>query len=144
MYEAATGGERSMEASSVGKRRKGRYLKAEQRRKKKRTRNMIIASVIAVVCVSVLLIFLLPQKSVYRTLCGDGYTGMQEQLIASLIGEEIAPLGDSAYAMAVKNGYRKTETDWIETLTGAQKTDASKSTYQIACANGFEGDLTQR
>ena len=84
-----------MEISSMEQRKQGRYLKAEQRRKKTRKRNIRIASVIAVICVSVLLICLfpqiLPQKSVYRALRDEGYTGTQEQLIASLVGEEIAP-----------------------------------------------------
>ena len=136
-----------MAASIMEKRKQGRYLKAEYRRKKKRTRNIMIASVIAVICVSILLICLLPQilpqKSVYRTLCDDGYTGTQEQLIASLVGEEMAPQGDTAYALAVENGYKKTKADWMKTLTGAKSTDESLSTYQAAYANGYDGSLIQ-
>ena len=136
-----------MAESIMEKRKQGRYLKAEQRRKKIRTRNIIIASAIAVICVSILLIILLPQtlpqKSVYRALCDDGYTGTQEQLIASLVGEEIDPQGESAYEIAVKNGYKKAKAHWIKTLTGAKEADENMSTYQVACANGFEGDLTK-
>ena len=136
-----------MENSSMEQRKQGRYLKAEQRRKKTRKRNIRIASVIAVICVSVLLICLfpqiLPQKSVYRALRDDGYTGTQEQLIASLVGEEIAPQGATAYELAVENGYKKTKVAWIKTLTGAEAADESLSTYQVACANGYEGSLIQ-
>ena len=136
-----------MEESSMEKRKQDRYLKAEQRQKMKQTKNIIIAAAIAVICVSILLICLLsqilPQKSVYRTLCDDGYTGSQEQLIASLVGEEMEAEGDSAYALAVKNGYEKNKVDWIKTLTGAEAADESLSTYQVACANGYEGSLTQ-
>ena len=107
-------------------------------------RNIIIALTAAgVLCVSLLLVFLCPQKSAYRTLCDDGYTGTQEQLMASLVGEEIAPQGETAYALAVANGYQKTKADWMKTFTGAKTVDGSLSTYQVACANGYEGTLTQ-
>ena len=136
-----------MEKSSMKKRKQGRYLKAEAREKAQRTKNIVTASVIAVICVSILLICLLPQilpqKSVYRTLCVDGYTGTQEQLIASLVGEEMAPQGDTAYALAVENGYQKSKAEWVKTLTGAKSTDESLSTYQAAYANGYDGSLIQ-
>lgn len=133
-----------MEESSVNKRRKGRYLKAAEQMKQGRQRKNIIAAAIAVVlCVALLLSFLLPQKSVYRTLCDDGYSGTQEQLIASLVGEVMASQGASAYAMAVENGYKKTETDWMEVFTGAKVTGEGMSTYVVACANGYQGGLTQ-
>ena len=132
-----------MEASSMEKRRQDRYLKAKEQRKKRRVRNIIAASGIAIVCVSILLICLLPQKSAYRTLCDNGYVGTQEQLIASLVGEEMDSDGETAYALAVKNGYKKSKFEWMKTLTGAEPTDESQTTYQVACANGFEGNLTQ-
>ena len=136
-----------MEESSMEKRRKGRYLKAEARKKAQRTKNIVTASVIAVICGALLLIILLPQilpqKSVYRALCDDGYTGSQEQLIASLVGEEMEADGDSAYTLAVENGYQKSKAEWVKTLTGAKSADESQTTYQTARANGFEGDLTQ-
>ena len=113
-----------MEELSKENQVQGRYLMVEQRRRKQRKRNIIILATIAMIlCVSLLLIYLLPQKSVYRALCDDGYDGTQEQLIASLVGEEIAPQGDSAYTMAVKNGYKKSEADWIKTITGAEEFD---------------------
>ena len=133
-----------MEESSTEILRKDRKTGFAVRKIQKQKRNVIFAVVIAtVLCVSLLLIFLLPQKSVYRTLCDNGYTGTQEQLIASLVGEEKAPQGDTAYKLATENGYKKTKADWIKTLTGAKEADESLSTYQIACKNGYEGDLTQ-
>lgn len=133
-----------MEESSMEKRRKGRYLKEATRKKQRRIRNITIVAVIAsFLCVSLLLVFLLPQKSAYRILCDDGYTGMQEQLIASLVGEEMESDGDTAYTLAVENGYKKSKAEWMKTLTGAEATDEKQTTYQVACANGFEGSLTQ-
>ena len=122
-------------------------MKAESRKKKQRTRKIITVSVIAGVCVAILLMCLLlqnlPQKSAYRRLCDDGYTGLQEQLIVSLVGEEMETDGDTAYTLAVEKGYQKSKAEWIKTLTGAKSVNESQTTYQIACANGFEGDLTQ-
>ena len=113
-----------MEESSMEKRRQDRYLKAAEQKKQRQKRNIVIIAIIAaVVCVSLLLVFLWPQKGVYRTLCDDGYTGTQEQLIASLVGEEVAPQGDTAYELAVKSGYKKTKADWMRTLTGAETVD---------------------
>ena len=133
-----------MDESSLEQRRKGRYIKAANRKKKRRAKNITIAAVIVVLlCASLLLISHFPQKGVYRTLCDDGYTGTQEQLIASLVGEETESGGDTAFTLAVENGYRKSKPDWIKTLTGAKTFDEKQTPYQVACANGYEGSLSQ-
>ena len=73
-----------MEVTEMERRRQERRMKAELRKKKQRIRRIITLSVVAGICVAILLICLLPQKpaqkSVYRQLCDDGYTGLQEQL----------------------------------------------------------------
>ena len=132
-----------MEDSNMERRKQERYLKAAERKKKTQKQGIVIAAGIAVICLAILLIFLLPQKSVYRRLCDDGYTGTQEQLIASLVGEEMAPEGETAFLLAVKNGYEKSQNDWMRTLTGSKSSEEKQSPYQAACAKGYEGSLTQ-
>lgn len=116
-------------------------------RKNESNRNKIIAISCAV---AVLLIVLGVAKfgssnqSVYQTLVRNGYTGTQEQWIASLVGEEVgADETQTSYELAIANGYKCSEKEWIKTLTGVSLDDIHASPYKIACQNGFEGSLSE-
>ena len=100
-----------------------------------------VAAVIAILMIVVLAI---PKGGVYRTIVRSGYSGTQEQWLASLVGEE-ADAGnvETAYELAVQNGYKGSEAVWIETLTGASLETVEKTPYAIACENGFTGSLTE-
>ena len=132
-----------MGKSSIEKRRRGRYLKATERKKQRRMRNIVAGTAIMAVCVALLMCFLLSNRSVYQTLCSDGYTGTQEQLLASLIGEEAGGQEQTAYDLAVENGYSKSYSVWMRTLTKAKSEGNQKTPYQVACENGYQGTLTQ-
>ena len=109
-------------------------------KKRRKPIGLMVTAAVLLVLVIMLLLGLPRNEGIYRTLCDDGYTGTQEQLIASLVGEEAAPQGETAYDLAVKNGYRKSQSHWMTTLTGA---DSSKTPYQAACENGYQGTLIQ-
>lgn len=132
-----------MEESGMERRRKGHYLKTEDRQKQRRTRNIVVFAIVAVLCVASVLVYFLTQRSVYRTLCTAGYEGTQEQWLASLVGEELGAQERSAYELAVENGYNKPYSVWMKTLTGVATEDVQKTPYQVACENGCEESLTQ-
>lgn len=98
---------------------------------------LIIAGIVLLLCV-------VRSPGAYRQIVRMGYTGTQEQWLASLVGEE-ADTGDadSAYEMAVQNGYRGTESEWIKTLIGVETDSVKGSPYMLACENGFDGSLSE-
>ena len=100
--------------------------------------------VAAVIAVLLIIVLALPKGGVYRTIVRSGYTGTQEQWLASLVGEE-ADAGnvETAYELAVQNGYKGSEAAWIETLTGVSLETVQKTPYAIACENGFVGSLAE-
>jgi len=81
----------------------------------------------------------------YDTIMQKGYTGSQEELIASLVGEELSPYNEekSAYELAAEKGYSGSIEEWMKTLTGAESSDAKKSAYSVACENGYDGTLAE-
>ena len=79
----------------------------------------------------------------YRQLCRDGYTGTQEQWLASLVGETVEQNGERAYDMAQALGYTGSHGDWSELVTGVRQETAGKNMYELACGNGYEGTLPQ-
>lgn len=125
-------------------------MKMETRgRKEKKKRNALLIGIAAVLVVGVLcLIGVFQQKSIYRQIVQAGYTGTQEQWLASLVGEETDRSAKSAYQLAVENGYKGSETEWTETLCGtsAEFVDVCPedlSSYESACRNGFQGSLSE-
>lgn len=72
--------------------------------------------------------------SAYQLAVKNGYTGTEEQWIASIEGVE----GKSAYQVAVANGFDGDVTAWLASLKGA-KGDQGKSAYQVAVDGGYEG-----
>ena len=98
-------------------------------------------------------------KSAYEIAKDHGYTGTEEEWLASLIGEAGAAgvngtngnNGKSAYELAVDNGYQGTLEQWLATLVGAAGAAGAngengangKSAYELAVENGFTGSLAE-
>ena len=88
-------------------------------------------------------------KSAYELAVDKGYTGTEEEWLASLVGAKgdkgdtgaAGADGKSAYQLAVEKGYTGTESEWLASLAGANGKDG-KSAYELAVENGYEGDLT--
>lgn len=72
--------------------------------------------------------------SAYQLAVKNGYTGTEQQWIASITGVE----GKSAYQVAQADGFEGTETAWLASLKGA-KGDQGKSAYQVAQDGGYTG-----
>ena len=123
----------------------GKYLKQiAKRRKKSKPIAMVLMGFIVILLASVAVILWFAQgRSAYQVIVDRGYTGTQEQWLASLVGEETDSNADTAYELAVMNGYRGSETEWIETMVGISIESVSASPYILACENGYEGSLSQ-
>ena len=72
--------------------------------------------------------------SAYQLAVKNGYTGTEEQWLASITGVE----GKSAYQVAKEEGFEGTKTEWLASLKGA-KGDQGKSAYQVAQDGGYTG-----
>lgn len=72
--------------------------------------------------------------SAYQLAVKNGYTGTEEQWLASITGVE----GKSAYQVAKAEGFEGTETEWLASLKG-DKGDQGKSAYQVAQDGGYTG-----
>lgn len=72
--------------------------------------------------------------SAYQLAVKNGYTGTEEQWLASITGVE----GKSAYQVAKEEGFEGTETEWLASLKG-DKGDQGKSAYQVAQDGGYTG-----
>ena len=79
-------------------------------------------------------------ESAYQTAVRLGFSGSEEEWLASLKGEDGAP-GESAYQTAVRLGFVGTVDDWIASLKGepGEKGADGKSAYETAKEAGFEG-----
>ena len=79
-------------------------------------------------------------ESAYQTAVRLGFSGSEEEWLASLKGEDGAP-GESAYEAAVALGFVGTVDDWIASLKGepGEKGADGKSAYETAKEAGFEG-----
>lgn len=103
--------------------------------------------------VGILLIFLIGASafvlgksnsgSIYDKLCKDGYSGTQEQWLASLVGEALDCRAESAYSIAQQLGYQETQKKWTETITGFVEVNYDKPAYHIMIENGYKDDITQ-
>ena len=127
--------------------KKGKFLKETPKRKRKRNNTKVAGLAgIAVILVVVLICMVcaLKNQSAYQTIVRNGYTGTQEQWLASLVGEEVGQDdAESAYELAVANGYTGTEAEWVETIIGVPVAEIQTSPYALACENGFEGSLAE-
>lgn len=72
--------------------------------------------------------------SAYQLAVKNGYTGTEEQWLASITGVE----GKSAYQVAKEEGFEGTKTEWLASLKG-DKGDQGKSAYQVAQDGGYTG-----
>ena len=98
-------------------------------------------------------------KSAYELAVDNGYTGTEEEWLASLVGakgdkgaqgEQGQPgkdgkdgdNGKSAYELAVEKGYKGTVEEWLASLIGKDGSNG-KSAYELAVENGFEGDISE-
>lgn len=61
--------------------------------------------------------------SAYKVAVDNGFSGTEEEWIASLKGEK-GDTGDSAYEEAVINGFQGSEAEWLESLNGLDGTVA--------------------
>ena len=79
-------------------------------------------------------------ESAYQTAVRLGFSGSEEEWLASLKGKDGAP-GESAYEAAVALGFIGTVDDWIASLKGepGEKGADGKSAYETAKEAGFEG-----
>ncbi len=84
-----------------------------------------------------------PELTIYEALSNSGYSGTEEQLIASLIGELSPTEGETemAYNRAKLLGYKGSPVEWAETLAGVQPTDERKTMYALVCENGYSAGL---
>lgn len=129
-----------------GSKGRGKYLKeAPKKRRKGKSTIIVLVSIIAILFVALaVMLWFVQNQSIYQTIVHDGYTGTQEQWLASLVGEEIGQDGaESAYELAIDNGYTGTEAEWIETIIGVPVAEIQASPYALACENGFEGSLVE-
>ena len=127
--------------------RKRNCLQGATKKGKKKFITIILCAVLATFFVALACKeFRLHNRSVYQTLVSKGYQGTQEQLLASLVGEEAdSDNEETAYKLAVENGYKGSEMEWVETLVGdtIDSINIHDSPYILACKNGFEGTLTE-
>lgn len=79
----------------------------------------------------------------YERLTEKGYFGTEEQLIASLVGDQVEDnvRGKSAYEMGVELGFNGSFDEWIFILTDKHESDETKSAYQVICEHGYKGKL---
>ncbi len=126
---------------------KGKYLSdsgPKNKTKGKKSRVLILIAVLCAVAVGTVILMQQSADSVYHTVARAGYSGTQEQLLASLVGEELgAPQCKTAYMLACENGYGESEQVWVETITGVCVESVQISPYNLACSNGFQGTFDQ-
>lgn len=81
----------------------------------------------------------------YDKLVRKGYSGSEEELIASLVGEELSPYAGekSAYELACENGFKGDIGMWTKLLTGKKDSSENKTVYSVACKQGYKGSFAQ-
>lgn len=125
----------------------GEHLKKEQTSKGKRKKILPIPALGAMIVIlfAISLVWMRGSQkySIYQTIVNKGYTGTQEQWLASLVGEEVDNQAITAYELAVQNGYTGSESTWMETIVGSSVEPVNATTYQLACKNGFDGSLSE-
>lgn len=126
----------------------GKYLSETPKKTKRRKKSKAVPLLITMICIMLAvlsgMLYFIHNQSIYQSIVRAGYTGTQEQWLASFVGEEVGQGGaESAYELAVANGYTGTEAEWIETIIGVPVTEIKASPYALACENGFEGSLAE-
>lgn len=126
----------------------GKYLSETPGKTRKHKKSKSVPLLITVICIMLAvlggILYFIYNQSIYQLIVRDGYTGTEEQWLASLVGEEVGQDGaESAYELAVANGYAGTEAKWIETIIGVPAAEIKASPYALACENGFEGSLAE-
>ncbi len=134
--------------SDVKTMKKEQCLKAacrSKQRKKEETavKVLFIGIIMILLFCAMFLICGLKDRSIYQIIVRNGYTGTQEQWLASLVGEEVDTNAESAYELAVANNYKGSEAEWIELLTEGGFYSVNASPYEISCKNGFKGSLVE-
>lgn len=124
------------------------YKNYTSRRNSKFLRNTIIALAVLLVSTLVATWFIshgsAERQSIYGQIKDSGYAGTQEQLLASLAGEDLKDQNaPSAYELACDHGYKGSFRDWMKVITGVDSRDEKKTAYAVACENGYNGSLTQ-
>lgn len=127
------------------RKKNGKYLTAAptKRRKGRVVPKALVGIIMILVIALAAMLWAIQSRSIYQTIVHDGYSGTQEQWLASLVGEEADANAESAYELAVKNGYKASEADWIKALVGASVDVPGASPYTLACENGFNGSLSE-
>lgn len=119
-------------------------MSKDKRGRKKIPKTAIFLAIAAVALVLVIAWAHRPQESsIYQTIVSKGYTGTQEQWLASLVGETVDDEMETAYALAAANGYKGSESEWNRTLTGAKSSSTQANTYALARENGFDRSLVE-
>lgn len=122
-------------------------MKYDTKKRKKRTIHILYILIFILLIMNVMCLLLLRRyetASIYHKMCMRGYKASQEQMIASLICEELGLSNEeTAYELAKEKGYNASEKEWIRTLTDISDDIDGKTPYVIACENGYEGSLTQ-
>lgn len=77
-------------------------------------------------------------KSAYQIAVDNGFTGTQEQWLASLVGQS-GTNGKSAYQIAVDNGFVGTESEWIASLSGSDGQAPDLTLYATLNSPTFTG-----
>lgn len=143
-YSHVKGSERMEDTKSKPK---GKYLKENPGKKHRRKKNKLVPVLVglAVVLAAGLLLMVagLNNQSAYQKIVRDGYSGTQEQWLASLVGEETDSNADTSFELAVRNGYKGSEPEWIKALLDISIESVDASPYKLACENGFEGSLVE-
>lgn len=116
---------------------------SENKRGQKKAPAIAILLVIAAALLVSVIVWRLgaQERSIFQTIVSKGYTGTQEQWLASLVGETVDEETETAYALATANGYKGSLKAWNKTLTGADGASSDVSTYALARENGFEKTL---
>lgn len=81
-----------------------------------------------------------PGEDAYQLAVRNGFTGTEQEWLASLEGPQgdIGPAGKTAYQVAVDEGFNGTKQAWLDSLVG-EDGDEGKSAYQLAVEAGFVG-----
>ena len=108
---------------------------------KKKSRIILFMFVLIAIAVGVF--FISNQNSPYQRVVREGYSGTEEQLLASLVGElsikGIIAEEDSAFWYAQTQGYRGSCEDWAEALIGIRTTGTGISLYEVLVDSGYNG-----
>lgn len=106
-----------------------------------------VALIILAVCIALVLFISRASSSVFRQVKAGGYTGTEEEFLASLAGENANSYnpasGQSSFELAQAKGYNKSFSEWEKTISGSNDGNNGTSMYARACKTGFTGSLSE-